>query len=174
MDDNTRQAARHWTLAQPVVSAFVTSVVRDFTARDDVLQEVAVAVLESFDRYEPSRPFISWALGIAQNQVGLYLRRVRRDRHAFDDETITRLASAFESVSAEKAQKLDFLQDCLRGLEGRARELCDLRYQHDLKPAAIADAVGMTANSVAKALQRIRDQLRDCIERKTALEGQTT
>jgi hypothetical protein len=49
MDDNTRQAARLWTLAQPVVSAFVTSVVRVFSARDDVLQEVAVAVIESFD-----------------------------------------------------------------------------------------------------------------------------
>ena len=35
MDDKTRQAARLWTLAQPVVSAFVTSVVRDFAARDD-------------------------------------------------------------------------------------------------------------------------------------------
>lgn len=174
MDDNTRQAARLWTLAQPIVSAFVTSVVRDFTARDDVLQEVAVAVLESFDRYDSSRPFVGWAIGIAQNQVGLYLRRVRRDRHAFDDETITCLASAFESVSAEKTQQLDFLQDCLRGLEGRAKELCDLRYRHDLKPAAIAETVGMTANSVAKALQRIRDQLRDCIERKAALEGTAT
>lgn len=174
MDDNTRQAARLWTLAQPVVSAFVTSVVRDFTVRDDVLQEVAVAVMESFDRYDPSRPFIGWAIGIAQNQVGLYLRRVRRDRHVFDDETITCLASTFGAISADETQQLDYLQDCLRGLEGRARELCDLRYRRDLKPAAIAETMGMTANSVAKALQRIRDQLRDCIQRKSALEGTAT
>jgi len=171
MDDNTRQAARLWTLAQPVVSAFVTSVVRDFAARDDVLQEIAVAVIESFDRYDSSRPFVGWVLGIAQNQVGLYLRRIRRDRQTLDDEAIACLASAFESVPAEKTRQLDFLQDCLRGLDGRAKELCDLRYRHELKPAAIAEASGMTANSVAKALQRIRDQLRDCIERKSALEG---
>ena len=171
MDDNTRQAARLWTLAQPVVSAFVTSVVRDFTARDDVLQEIAVAVIESIDRYDAARPFVAWALGIAQNQVWLYLRRVRRDRLVFDEETVSCLASAFVEASVEQSPKLDFLQDCLQGLEGRAKEICELRYRNDLKPAAIANAVGMTANSVAKALQRIRDQLRDCIERKAALAG---
>jgi len=169
MDDSTRQATRLWTLAQPVVSAFITSVVRDFAARDDVLQEVAVAVIESFDRYDAKRPFAAWALGIAQNQVGLYLRQVQRDRLVFDDATIACLAAAFEASSVEPSHKLDFLKDCLQGLESRARKLCDLRYRHDLKPAAIADALGMTANSVAKALQRIREQLRDCVERKAAV-----
>ncbi len=69
MDDNMRQAARLWTLAQPVVSAFVTSVVRDFTARDDVLQEVAVAVLESFDRYDPVAPVHQLSVGDRTNWV---------------------------------------------------------------------------------------------------------
>ncbi len=171
MDEKTRQAARLWTLAQPVVSAFVTSVVRDFAARDDVLQEIAVAVIESIDRYDAARPFVGWALGIAQNQVGLYLRRVRRDRLVFDEETVSCLASAFIEASVEPSPKLDYLQECLQALEGRAKEICDLRYRNDLKPAAIADAVGMTATSVAKALQRIRDQLRGCIERKAVLAG---
>jgi len=171
MDESTRKATRHWTLAQPIVSAFVTSVVRDFTARDDVLQEIAVAVIESFDRYDPERPFIGWALGIAQNQVGLYFRRVRRDRLVFDEQTMANLATAFSSLSADQSTKLDHLRDCLQGLEGRAKQLCELRYQRDQKPAAIASSVGMSANSVAKALQRIRGQLRECIDRKSAVEG---
>ena len=95
MDEQIRKATRHWTLAQPVVSAFITSVVRDFTARDDVLQEIAVAVIETFDRYDPERPFVGWALGIARNQVRLYLRRKQRDRLIFDEEIIARLAAAF-------------------------------------------------------------------------------
>lgn len=72
MDDQTRQATRMWTLAQPAVSAFITSVVRDFRDRDDVLQDVAVAVIESFGRWDPERPFAAWAIGVARNQVGLY------------------------------------------------------------------------------------------------------
>ena len=83
---------------------------RDFTARDDVLQEIAVAVIETFDRYDPERPFVGWALGIARNQVRLYLRRKQRDRLIFDEEIIARLAAAFESMPSDQLRKLDFLQ----------------------------------------------------------------
>lgn len=169
MDDSTRKATRLWTLAQPTVSAFVASVVRNFRDRDDVLQETAVAVIESFARYDETRPFVAWALGVARNQVGLYLRRRKRDGHVFDSETIEQLAVAFESVGAEEVDQLDYLRDCLKSLDERSRRMCELRYRGDLKPAAIGAAVGMSANSVAKALQRIRDQLRTCVRRRSAL-----
>jgi RNA polymerase sigma-70 factor (ECF subfamily) len=166
MDEKARQATRLWTLAQPSVSAFITSLVRNFRDRDDVLQETAVAVIESFDRYDPQRPFVGWTLGIARNQVGLYLRRRGRDCHQFDTEATEQLAIAFESVTPEEMHQLDHLRECMKLLEGRARRLCELRYREDLKPAAIAETVGMSANSVAKALQRVREQLRACIEQK--------
>ena len=169
MDEASQKAMRLWTLAQPVVSAFVTSIVRDFGDRDDMLQETAVAVIEAFDRYDPQRPFVGWALGIARNQVGLYLRRRGRDRHTFDTEAVEKLAVAFENITSDDLHQLDHLRACMQHLEGRARRLCELRYRDDLKPAAIAQAVGMSANAVAKALQRIRDQLRTCIETKSAV-----
>ena len=168
MDEKSRQATRLWTLAQPVVSAFVTSVVRDFKDRDDVLQEIAVAAIESFDAYNPERPFVPWVMGVARNQIGLYLRHRRRDRLVFDEETVSCLATAFSEISSQERHKLDALSECLKLLEGRASELCQLRYHDDLKPAGIAEKLGMAPNAVAKALQRIRDQLRDCINRKTA------
>ncbi len=169
MEDVTRQATRLWTLAQPTVSAFVTAVVRNFRDRDDVLQETAVAVIESFDRYDASRSFVGWALGIARNQVGTYLRRRSRDAHVFDTEAVERLATAFEAVATEENRRLDYLHECLQGLERRSRRVCELRYRDDLKPAAIATTVGMSANAVAQALHRIREQLRRCIERKSGL-----
>ena len=171
MDERIRRATRLWTLAQPTVAAFVASVVRDFRDRDDVLQDVAVAVIESFHSYDESRPFVAWAIGVARNQVGLYLRKRRRDRHVFDEKTIAHLADAFATVTQQQARKLEFLRECLELLNARARRLCELRYQHDLKPAAIGQAVGMSPNSVAKALQRTREQLRACVERKTSTEG---
>ena len=170
MDDKSRQATRQWTLAQPVVSAFVASVVRDFKDRDDLLQEIAVAAIESFDAYNPDRPFVPWVMGVARNQIGLYLRQRRRDRLVFDDDTVNCLATAFSEASGRERHKLDALAECLKLLEGRARELCQLRYHDDLKPAGIAEKLGMAPNAVAKALQRIRDQLRDCINRRS-VEG---
>jgi RNA polymerase sigma-70 factor (ECF subfamily) len=171
MDERSRQATRLWTSAQPAVSAFLTSAVRDFSVRQDLLQDVAVAVIESFDRYDPSRPFVAWAIGIAQNHVKTYLRRVRRDRHVFDDDTVAALAVTFASPDVSAAEPLEHLKDCLEKLPPSSRKLCDLRYVDDLKPAAIAEINGMTANSVAKALQRIREQLRDCLELRQTLHG---
>jgi RNA polymerase sigma-70 factor (ECF subfamily) len=162
-----------WTLAQPAVSAFITTVVHDFRDRDDVLQDVAVAVIESFDRWDAERPFVAWAIGVARNQVGLYLRRRRREPQVleFDPETIDALQVAFSSAAEVGEPRLDFLRECLKSLEGRARIMCELRYQQELKPAAIAEIIGMTANAVAKSLQRIREQLRECIDHKAAVQG---
>jgi RNA polymerase sigma-70 factor (ECF subfamily) len=171
IDNRTVEATRLWTLAQPVVSAFVASLVREIRDRDDVLQEVAVAVMASFGSYDRNRPFVSWVLGIARNQVHLHYRRRRRDRLVFDEDAVDQLERAFAEVQPRDARMLDYLEECVQSLEGRARELCELRYERDLKPAAIAPRVGMSANGVAKALQRIRELLRACVEKKAALEG---
>ena len=168
MDDRIRQATRLWTSAQPIVSSFVISVVRDFRDRDDVLQEIAVAALESFDSFDPERPFVPWVMGIARNQVGRYLRNRRRDRHVFDDQTIDYLAAVFSEVSGKELQRLDALSSCLKLLQGRARQLCQLRYQQGLGLAGISEKTGMATPAIAKALQRVREQLRACVNRKLA------
>jgi RNA polymerase sigma-70 factor (ECF subfamily) len=164
MQEQTRKAMRLWSLAQPAVSAFITAVVRDFSERDDVLQDVAVAVLENFESYDESRPFTPWAIGIARNQIGLYLRRKRRNRYTFDTDAIESLAAAFDAISDDETHLMERLRVCVAQLGSRSRRLCELRYRDDLKPAAIATAVSMTANGVSKALQRVRQQLRTCIE----------
>lgn len=168
MDENTRIVMRQWTLAQPVVSSFIGAMVRDFTDRDDVLQETAVAVLESADRYDQSRPFIAWALGIARNQIRMYLRRDSQQRLVFDESLISQLQDSFAAVSAHEVHRLRFLRECLQRLDPREQLLFQLRYAEDLKPAAIGEQLGVAANTVSKALQRLRDQLRTCVDRATA------
>lgn len=168
MDDKARQAARCWTMAVPSVRAFVASMVPGFADRDDVLQETAVAVMDSFDRYDPTQPFVAWAIGIARNQVRLYYRRVNRNARIFESETVDLLEQAFVADAGEPRPELDYLGDCLARLDRKSRELCRLRYDLDLKPAAIGMKLGQSANSVAKSLQRIRDRLRDCMKEKAA------
>lgn len=171
IDDSTRKVTRLWTLAQPKVSAFVTSVVRDFKDRDDLVQDIAVAVFESFDKYDPERPFVQWAMGVARNQFKNYLRKRQKHLAVFDPETIEVLETAFAELPAEAVHELDFLQDCLKKLDAKGRQLCELRYQEDMKPAAISEAIKMSGTAVRKSLQRIREQLRACVERKAATEG---
>jgi RNA polymerase sigma-70 factor (ECF subfamily) len=164
MDERTKRLTGMWMSAQPIVSSFVSSMVRDFAARDDVMQEVVAAVIESFHKYDPEKPFVGWLLGIARNQVGLYHRKMKREKLVFDESVVSMLEASFGRVPISEVQKLEFLQGCLERLSERDRKLCDLRYERDLKPSGIATIVGMTANNVSKSLQRIRDQLRNCIE----------
>ena len=54
IDKQTEQAMRHWTLAQPAVAAFVASQIHNVRQRDDILQEVAVAILQNYERFDPA------------------------------------------------------------------------------------------------------------------------
>ncbi|MFN5495602.1 MAG: sigma-70 family RNA polymerase sigma factor [bacterium] len=171
MDQRTRQAFTLWTQAQPAVSAFVHALVGDRAARDEVLQEVALAILESFDRYDASRPFLPWALAIARNEVANAHHRGRRFPALLSEAAESALADAVASVSDDERARLAHLADCLARLEGRPREICDLRYRTGLSPARIAGALGMQPNTVSKALERVRTELRECIERRIAAEG---
>jgi RNA polymerase sigma-70 factor (ECF subfamily) len=60
------------------------------------------------------------------------------------------------------------LEECLEELDEKSRDLCSMRYGRDLKPAGIASLLGVEPNTVAKALQRVRDRLRDCVSGKAA------
>lgn len=171
MDPRTRQAFTLWTQAQPAVSAFVHALVGDRVMRDEVLQEVALAILEGFDRYDASRPFLPWALAIARNEVANARHRGRRFPALLSEAAENALADAVASVSDDERARLAHLADCVAHLEGRPRDICDLRYRSGLSPARIAAALGMQSNTVSKALQRVREELRACIERRIAAEG---
>jgi RNA polymerase sigma-70 factor (ECF subfamily) len=172
MDDRTRKAFTLWTQAQPAVSAFVHSLVGDAATRDEVLQEVAVAILESFDRYDPARPFLPWALGIARNEVASMRRRRGRMPALLSEAAEAALAAAVAEISEDERRRLAHLDDCLARVTGRPREVCDLRYRGGASVARIASLLGMQPNTVAKTLQRVREQLRACIEeRAAAAEG---
>lgn len=170
IDERTRKVTRLWAQAQPKVSAFVTAVVRDFGDRDDLIQDIAVAVYESFDSYNPDRPFIQWAMGVARNQFRTYLKKRQRNLRVFDPDTVQAIELAFAQVPSSAVRELDFLQECLQELDPKGRRLCELRYQQDMKPAAISQTLAVPGTAVRKALQRIREQLRACVELKAATE----
>jgi RNA polymerase sigma-70 factor, ECF subfamily len=157
-----------WTKALPSVSAFVSSSVRDFHKAEDLVQEVAATVAEKFEEYDASRPFVNWALGIAQNKVlGLFRKEATR-RLMFDDATVESLAVATADVASDLDVRERALKQCLQVLPERARKLLEARYRSDEPVAAIAKKMGMTANTVYVALHRVRASLRGCIERRMA------
>jgi RNA polymerase sigma-70 factor (ECF subfamily) len=154
---------RLWGRCRPAVAAFIASAVPDFHAAQDLLQDVAAALVEEFHRYDPARPFNAWAMGVAKNKVLAHWRRTGLKRVAFDSEAIARIADAAVELDREDGPYGEAVERCLGKLPARARRLLELRYEDDLRPAEIASRVGAGVNAVTVALHRLREKLRDCI-----------
>jgi RNA polymerase sigma-70 factor (ECF subfamily) len=163
--------ARLWTRAQPVVSSFVAALVPDFQEAEDIVQEVAVVLLQKMAQYDESRPFEAWALGVARREALARFRKKARRPLVWDTETACALADACEELAPEIESRLAVLRGCLEKIRGRGRELLRMRYEEGLKPSNIAEKIGLTAGSVRVVLSKVRSRLRECVTKRLASEG---
>lgn len=164
--DDQERFTRCWTQVQPAIAGYVTAVIQDPHVADDVVQEVAVTLLRKFPDYDPARPFIAWAMGVAKTAILSQRRDHARAAVRFAPTTIESLAEVWQELLPEADQRRAALAECLRTIAGRARELLRLRYEEAIEPQDIAARVGMTPVAVRVALSRVRTVLQECIERR--------
>lgn len=155
-----------WTKAQPVVASYIASLVRDFNDAEDVLHNVALALLRKRADYDPERPFENWAIGIAKRQVLLYFRQCRRDPHVFGEQFLDRFTESFRSLAGSATNLSLALDTCLKKVKGRGRKALLLRYADGLKSAAIGQNLGVSEGAVRKLLHRLRTGIRECVQRE--------
>lgn len=168
--DSHEQFTRCWTQAQPVVASFLAALVPDFRDAEDLLQNVAVVCLRKFGDYDPQRPFVAWALGIARFEALRCRRGHSRSPLLYDDALLDQVAVVCQEMAPELDSRARALRECVQRLQGRAHELVRLRYDEELKPAVIADRLRLAVVAVRVMLSRTRATLRDCIERKLRQE----
>ena len=162
---------RLWTTAQPAVANFVHALVRDHGAAKDVMQETALVIFRRFAEYDGQRPFLAWALGIARFQVMGLQRDSARSLVAFDDDVLAKFTDTWAEMAPGVSDRSAALQSCIERLAAHARRLVQLRYFEDLNAEQIAQRLGGNGAAVRVTLQRIREQLRACIERQIETEG---
>ena len=164
----SEQFARLWTESQPIVAAFVLSAIPDFHQAEDVLQQVAVVLVREFDRFDTSRPFLPWALGIARN-LALKSRRevARRSKYLVNEAVLDQIQIAFHEGEDSLIAIRKSLRHCLAKQPRKIMELLQWRYAHDMKPSEAAVRMGITSNTVRAMLHRAREALRKCIQRNS-------
>lgn len=163
--NDSEQLALHWTKAQPVVAAYISSLVPDFHQAEEILHQVAVVLVRKFDQYDPDRPFVAWAIGMAKYEVLKHRRRAATDKHVFADDLLEQVSQTYVEMAGQLDDRRQALAFCLGEVRGRARQALELRYVDDLKPAGMASRLEMNAGAVRVLLHRVRAGLRDCIER---------
>ena len=153
---------RLYVQAQPALRSYLLSLLGRPDDMEDVYQEVSLVLWEQFEKYDETRPFLHWALGIARNQAA----RWRRERNRMDSwlrpEVEKQLAQTYLELEEELSGRRQALGACLQRLGERARNLLVLRYGQGLSLQEIGDRERMTLNAVNKALIKIRRFLSEC------------
>ena len=172
MTDNQhiKRMTADWTRAEPSVGRFVRSFIRDSTEAEDVLQEVALVIVDRYSSYDSTQPFIGWALGISRRIVWTHLRNKYRDRDLIRKDAIDQVSAAFERLDPHAQHMKDALAHCVKNVGGKGRRVLLLRYEEGLELKQIAERMGKSANNIGVLLYRVRSALRECIDRRLSAE----
>lgn len=166
--EQAEQFAALWTAAQPMIAAFIRTLIPDYQQADEVLQRVAVTLVRKFDQYDVNRSFSAWAVGVAKYEVLYYRRERATDKHLFGDDIVEQIASRYEVLAEDVDPVREALRYCLDQLKGRSKRVIDLRYRRGMKSHAIAEEMTLSSGAVRMLLCRVRETLRRCIERRMA------
>lgn len=169
--NKTEELTVYWTQAQPAVAAFISSMVPNFQDSDDILQSVAITIVKKFDQYERDKPFVSWSIGIARKEILKFRRKCAKDPCVLDDELIGRIATTYQKEFSRLDEIKKALNHCIQKVQGRWRQILEMRYIRGMKPTRIAQQLGMSVNAVFISLHRARVTLKKCINRQIASKG---
>ncbi|XAL98012.1 sigma-70 family RNA polymerase sigma factor [Phycisphaeraceae bacterium D3-23] len=163
--------ARAWSASQDLIRLYVDSVVWDPHDAEDVVQKVAYQAGKNYQTYDADRPFAGWVLGIAKNEVRMYLRGRSRDRHVFGDGVLDLMATTAAQEADALAPRTVALRDCMKQVPDSSKALLRMRYAESLKGPVLADRLGLSHNAVLLRLRRLRAALAKCIEERLARQG---
>lgn len=163
--DQQQQVLQLFVRHQARIKGFIVSLMGNFAAADDVLQETFLVVQQKADSFELDSNFIAWSFQIARFQVMKAQTRHNRTAERFSPETLEALAASAPTEPFDEA-KMAVLPGCLEKLAPQTRRIVDLFYQHEHKPREIAALLNWTPAAVSVALSRARTFLRACIEQQ--------
>ncbi|MFC1766734.1 sigma-70 family RNA polymerase sigma factor [Planctomycetota bacterium] len=156
----------NWTSAQPVVAAYISSLVPDKHKADDILQNVALVIVQKYPEYDESHPFDAWAIRIARYEILMVRRKYARDRHTFSDELLDRITEEYSDKASELNEMNRALDHCISLIQPKWRKILELRYSMGLDVKGVAKQLGLNVNTALNALYRIRKTLRECVLRR--------
>ena len=151
---------RHAGLIHKIAHAYC----REAAEREDVVQEIAVQLWRSRERYDERYRETTWIYRIALNVAISFQRRERRHREGrlpLEEHALT-LAAATE---VEPGADVQLLLRCIEDLSALDKALV-LLYLDGNDHAASADVLGISVSNVGTKLLRIKDKLRVAFEER--------
>ena len=149
---------------------YVIALVPNVSDARDVVQETAVALWHAREKYDQAKPFVPWACRFALNEARMHLRTESRRRRLIDEDVAALLDERRVEVASSLDVRREHLRDCLSRLPEEQRRLVRGYYFDEESIEALAGRFGRGVEAIYKSLQRIRQALHQCIERKLQQE----
>lgn len=153
------------------VFRYVAALVPNVADAEDIVQQTALALWEKFDRYDPAQPFTPWACRFALNKARQWIDRHRRWQSLLAHGLAEELEQRRTELQPEFEQRLRHLEDCLGRLEPAQRSLVHAYYYERTDVGSLAARSGRTVAATYKMLQRVRQALQSCVERRAGPEA---
>ena len=145
--------------------SFVRSLGVDPDWVDDMAQETLLVAWRERNSFDQQQDYGKWLRGIARNLIRNELRKQSRHKRLLHKGLTELLLAASEpDVESWADCRVPILRDCVEMLPSKSRKLVAGRYGDGWKATDLADHFGMTAVAVRKALMRIREQLKQCVQ----------
>jgi RNA polymerase sigma-70 factor, ECF subfamily len=151
----------HW------LYAYLMTLLGNPADAEEVFQEVCVVLWREYLNFDLTSDFKKWVSVIARHKVMRFRTLKHRHAHQLSDEIIALIAEeAVEQSSLYEERRLA-LHECLEKLPKSDRGLVTACYGDPNRSFRhAAEQLGMSYNTVYKALQRARKALRECVDRK--------
>lgn len=168
--DARRHFDAQFIRSQHHIFRYVAALVPDRDHAEEVFQDTCIKVLEKWEDFDPSRPMVPWACGIAQNMVMKFFERNRRRGFPLSEMMMAAISETQHRLAGEVDRRLEKLSDCMQKLTPEQRTLISQSYAQRGSIRAIAAAHHIDPDTLYKRLERIRRSLFDCIEQALAQE----
>lgn len=140
------------------IARFVGGYERDSAARQELLQEVHLALWQSFSGFAHQCSLRTWVYRVAHNvgvsHVQRSMRRLEVAGPSLDDVE-AQIDESADMGLTERRLDLERIMTLVHTLAGVDREVM-LLYLEDLDAASIADVTGLSARNVATKVHRIK------------------
>lgn len=159
---------------QYFVFTITMRVLRSREDAEEAAQDTFVKVYRTLDTFEQKSKFSTWLYTVAYRTALDHARRKRLPVDSLeDDENYRQVEDEGTPTPVEHAQQLDLqdqLQQAIEQLPAQDGLIISLFYLHERSVKEIAEVTGLTVTNVKTKLHRLRERLRETLEKQLQTE----
>src|SRR5262245_18513563 len=154
--------------------AYILWLVSDPQLAEDIAQDTFIIAYRKIATLQKPDSFGAWLRGIARLEVLTTLRK-RGGEISFHPDVLDGMEDAFHALEQNQAterwqDRFQVVEDCFRALPEKLQQVCRLHYFEDQKTRDIAEFLRLGLSAVLKRLERARDAIRDCVQKRLKID----